>query len=205
MKKTMYGLLMFITVLAIGLTGCAGGGSGDSFTPQTIAWQQEGDEIRYFTNDTAEADEWHSVYINTVPLSGDFTMTQTVRKVSGNAGNAYGIMFVADWDNWIKLSICENGSYHVSWEDGGTFGWTDWTDYAPLNTAVGTEHTLKMTYVTSTGEVNFYYGSDTTPLYTDNLPTGASGYAGMSCYTGDASQSLPYDYRFKITAPSAYP
>ena len=180
----------------------------DPFKAVTLDWESDGYEYRFYTNDSA-----HEYATQKYSLSRssylDRNITVHARKAEGNPSASYGmrIRSISDSRDYISFLIGDDGQYIISMYENKR--WTgqsmdDWAELPGLETGLGKEHTLSAVYDEPAGLFSFFLDG-TALTHTVYVGNQYLFLAGFQCFTRTPSQSMPYDFRFRLSAPFISP
>jgi len=185
-------------------------------TCTVCVWNPDGNGYLQYRCNSAlfyGTDWWHSPVssTNTASLSATSSSSQisiTVKKITGEADEAFGIHFyAADNNNYYKFTIAINGKYHFQKCVAGTF--TEiipWTASSAIVQGYDVDNTLSV-YSPSGGQIALSING--TLLTTVNDGAFSAGrvsfYASNGSSPNESFPTTPEDIRFKVVSPFTYP
>jgi hypothetical protein len=208
-----------LTLVAIGFSllfiGCAGGGGDSDPTYATVMWEPDGSGFRqFYTDDPQYYSYWFAYSIGGLFEDPMGTVETEVKKVSGYANAAYGIIFCRqDWDNYYKLVISTTGGYRFSkLVTGVDIELIPWTASSNLLTGYGVVNKIKVDF-NGTDTFTIFFNDTQEATNQDGTITfddGPSGYyVWVSSEGNENLPDTPVDVRFKelqyVPDPSAEP
>ena len=201
-KMKRYGIFLVMALLVL-FVGCGSDEVDKDLPVETIRWQLGGDGfLRFYTNDTAH----HNMIFMTLATTNTNspgTYQVEAKRMSGNTGSFYGMIFNAeDFDNFYLVQITSIGTWRLVRyvDDVGTIiKSAEASEH--LNTGLDTVNIITVV-VTSDDYTVFFNGekawaSDTAPTVTGDR-VGFSASVGIA--TAESFPNNPVDVRYRQTA-----
>jgi hypothetical protein len=204
MKKKAFLLSVLLTIVLI---GCDDSSNSEHYT--TNLWVEDGEGFIQFTTNDPQYYGYGFYKTYNDPNTPMTVIESTVKRMSGYNHMGYGVVFCyQDIDNFYKVMITVNGSFHFSVKKDGVYTiLEDWQAGNGINTGYGVENTIEVTFDgTDTFTITFN-GNATSYEYTDTtFSSGASGFTvSIGSDIDESFPSVPVDCRYKQLQPSTQP
>jgi hypothetical protein len=196
-EKKGLGLMALVLAFGVIVMGCPPAtGSGD-LPVDTIKWVTDSAGYeQFYTNDTENC---RKAFYGFISHSGDTYETE-VKKMSGNAGFGYGMLFLyGSIDSYYNILISTNGWYIILKTVAGVETTiSDWAKSSVIVQGYNKANTLKV--VKAGNNFTVYINNTQVHTFTDSAVTGTKigAYVGVGDTTQESFPNTPVDVRSKV-------